>query len=170
MGALELRPLRLEDVPLIVRWLAEPHVAAWWRDGMDLAAAIAHYHPRIEGSDPTPVRIISVRGRPAGWIQWYRWADYPRHAAELGAGPDAAGLDLAIGEPDLVGLGIGPRAIEELLHREIWRDPGLTACVCDPELANERSLRAFAKAGFEAVRTVVLRGETTPRQVVRRRR
>jgi RimJ/RimL family protein N-acetyltransferase len=167
---LDLRPLRLDDVPLIVRWLAEPHVAAWWRDRMDLAAAVAHYQPRIDGTDPTRVRIISVLGRPAGWIQWYRWADYARHAAELDLEPGAAGLDLAIGELDLVGLGFGPRAIELLLQREVWSCPDVTACVVDPELANTRSVRMFARAGFEAVRSVVLEGETAPRQVMRRGR
>src|SRR5262249_449054 len=136
---MDLRPLRLNDVPLIVRWLEEPHVAAWWRDGMDLAAAIAHYEPRIEGRDPTRVRISSISGRRMGGIEWYRWADYPRHAAELDVEPGAAGLDLAIGEPQLVGMGLGPRAIEQILDGEVFASADLTSCVCDPELENARS-------------------------------
>src|SRR5262245_22312058 len=102
--SVDLRPLRLDDLPLMVRWLALPHVVAWWREPRDLAAATAHYGPRIAGTEPTHVRIISAGGRPAGWIQWYRWSDYPDHAAKLGVEPGAAGPDLAIGEPDLLGI------------------------------------------------------------------
>lgn len=140
--------LRLEDCRLLERWLAEPHVATWWRDPSDRAAVEAKYGPRIEGTEPSHVHVILHRGEPIGWIQWYRWADYPEHAARLGAGPTEAGVDLAIGDPALVGRGIGTRVLCEFVDQVVFADPAITGCVSDPDPANLRSVRAFVKAGF----------------------
>jgi len=49
----------------------------------------------------------------------------------------------------------------------IFADVAIEACVCDPEVANVASLRAFNNAGFAAVRAVRLVGEAYERRVVR---
>lgn len=164
---ISFRRLGRGDLPLLRRWLSEPHVDAWWHQPLDLAGLEAKYGPRIDGREPTHVYVIALGERPVGWIQWYRWSDYPEHAARLGAQPDTAGLDLAIGEPDLLGLGLGPRAICAFVEQVVFTEPSIAACVSDPEERNVRSLRAFEKAGFVSVRTVVLPGEEAPRRVVR---
>jgi aminoglycoside 6'-N-acetyltransferase len=147
-----------------------PHVDEWWHQSLDLAGVHAKYLPRIDGTEPTHVFIIEHRCRPIGWIQWYRWADYAEHAALLDAEPEAAGIDLAIGEPDMIGLGIGASAIRAFIDSVVFTDPRITACVSDPETRNRRSLRAFEKAGFAAVRMVQLPGESSTRQIMRRDR
>jgi aminoglycoside 6'-N-acetyltransferase len=162
------RPLRITDLPLLQRWLSMPHVDEWWHEPFDLAGVHAKYLPRIDGSEPTYVFVIEHGGRPIGWIQWYRWANYPEHAALLGADAEAAGIDLAIGETELIGLGLGSRAIRTFTDSVVFADPVMRSCVSDPETRNGRSLRAFEKAGFTAVRTVQLPGEPTTRQVMRR--
>jgi len=78
------RPLVVDDLPLMHRWLATPHVRAWWHERLDLDGVRAKYMPGSEGIEPTHVFVIEC-ARPIGWIQWYRWADYPEHAARLGA-------------------------------------------------------------------------------------
>jgi aminoglycoside 6'-N-acetyltransferase len=161
------RPLRHDDLHLVQRWLSLPHVDAWWHQPLDAAGVRATYGPRIDGSEPTHVFLIEHRGRPIGWIQWYRWADYPKHAALLGAGPDTAGIDLAIGEAELLGRGLGTQAIRVFLDGFVFEDPTIVACVCDPETRNTRSLRAFQKAGFTMVRTAQLPGEPTTREIIR---
>lgn len=168
--AITFRPLREEDLPLLQRWLSAPHVDAWWHQPLDLAGVSAKYLPRIDGREPTHVYLIESGGRPIGWMEWYRWSDYPAHAARLGAGSDTAGIDLAIGEADELGSGLGPRAIQEFLANVVFADPAIAACVCDPEERNLRSLRAFEKAGFTVVRTVRLSENEAPRRVVRRDR
>ena len=126
--------------------------------------------PPIGGPRHRLRHLIEHRARPIGWIQWYRWADHAGHAALLGAEPEAAGLDLALGEERLLGRGLGPRAIRAFLDEVVFRDPAIVACVTDPETRNTRSLRAFAKAGFHVVRTVQLPGEPATRAVVRHER
>lgn len=80
-------------------------------------------------------------------------------------------MDLAIGEPELLGRGLGARAIRGLLDDVIFKDAGLTGCVVDPDASNERSVRAFEKAGFVTVhRTIQLAGEAFSRRVMRRAR
>lgn len=167
---LAVRPLRREELHLLVRWLSMPHVDAWWHEPLDADGVLAKYGPRIDGREPVHMLLIEHGGRPIGWMQWYRWRDYAQHAGRLGAEPEAAGLDLAIGEPDLLGRGLGPRAIRELLGRIVFADPAITACVSDPEERNTRSVRAFEKAGFAAVGAVELPGESARRVVVRRER
>jgi RimJ/RimL family protein N-acetyltransferase len=167
---LSFRPLRLEDLPLMQRWLSMPHVDAWWHEPLDAAGVQAKYAPRIDGSEPTHVFLIEHGAQPIGWIQWYRWADYPKHAALLGADPDMAGIDLALGEARMLGLGLGPQAIRAFLEKVVFQDTTIVACVSDPETRNTRSVRAFEKAGFNVVRTAQLPGERTTREVVRYQR
>jgi aminoglycoside 6'-N-acetyltransferase len=164
------RPLRRDDFGLLQRWLSLPHVEAWWHQPPGLVSLEARYGPRVDGRDPTHVFMIEYRGRAIGWIQWYRWRDYPDHAALLGAEPDTAGIDLAIGELDLIGRGLGSLAIDAFLTRVVFVDPAITGCLSDPETENTRSIRAFEKAGFIRERTVRLPDESVTREVVRRNR
>jgi aminoglycoside 6'-N-acetyltransferase len=169
-GPISFRPLRRSDFPLLQRWLSEPHVNAWWRQPLDLAGVHSKYGPRVDGTEPTHVFVIEHDGRPAGWIQWYRWSDYPDHARQLEAEPASAGIDLAIGESAMTGSGLGPAAIREFLKVVVFADPGIRAVITDPEVDNLRSLRAFEKAGFSVVTSVRLCGENFHRRVVRLRR
>lgn len=160
------RALERSDFPLLRRWLSEPHVDAWWHEPLDLPGLEQKYGPRIDGTEPIHVFIIEHESRPIGWIQWYRWSDYPKHAARLEAEPSAAGIDLSIGEASLVGKGIGSRAIREFILNVVSAEPGITAVVTDPEERNGRSRRAFEKAGFIPVRTVELEGENVRRRIM----
>jgi aminoglycoside 6'-N-acetyltransferase len=108
------------DFPLLQKWLAAPHVAIWWNERFDLDSLEAKYGPRIEGDDPVHVYLVQHRGVPIGWIQWYRWADFPEHALELGADRGTAGIDLAIGEIELTGQGLGPAVLREFAANYIF--------------------------------------------------
>jgi RimJ/RimL family protein N-acetyltransferase len=141
-------------------------VDAWWHQPLDLAGVHAKYGPRVDGTEPTRVFMIEYDRRPVGWIQWYLWSDYPEHAGQLEAEPDSAGIDLAIGEVEMTGSGLGPMVISAFLKEIVFVDAGISAVITDPEARNLRSLRAFEKAGFAATRTVQIRGESFPRRVV----
>jgi len=164
------RPLSRSDFPLLREWLRRPHVAAWWHERLDLASVEAKYGPRVDGAEPTYVFVIEHAGRPIGWIQWYLWSDYPEHALQLSAEPASAGIDLAIGEVAMTGLGLGPVAIQEFLGQIVFRNPSVSAVITDPEEGNVRSLGAFKKAGFVVTNTVQLASENFKRRVVRMRR
>lgn len=158
--------MRHSDLPLLQRWLQLPQVDAWWHEPLDLAGVVAKYGPRIDGLVPTHMFVIELDGRAIGWIQWYRWRDYAAHAAQLGAEPTAAGVDLALGEVEMLGRGLGSAALRLFIERVVFAHD-VSAVVSDPEERNTRSLRAFEKAGFTVERTIRLQGETRPRCVVR---
>jgi RimJ/RimL family protein N-acetyltransferase len=165
--SISFRPLRRSDFPLLQEWLSAPHVVAGWHEPLDLGGVEAKYGPRIDGTEPTHVFIIEYTGRPVGWIQWYLWSDYPEHARQLGAERASAGIDLAIGEVALTGLGWGPIVIREFLRQIVFADPNVGVVITDPERGNLRSLRAFQKAGFAITDTVQLAGENIERRIVR---
>jgi len=164
---ISFRPLGRSDFSLLQEWMSAPHVAASWRENADLASINLKYGPRVDGIEPTHVFLIEHLRRPVGWIQWYLWADYPEHARQLNADFLSAGIDLAIGELAMTGLGLGPIAIREFLKQIVFADPSIKAVITDPEQKNLRSLRAFEKAGFTTVNTVQLAGEDFKRLVVR---
>jgi aminoglycoside 6'-N-acetyltransferase len=145
-------PLRDEDVPLVERWLQEEHVARWWRDSVE--EAIDKRRKGIEGRRPTRQFVILADDRPAGMIQTYLVRDHPEWQELVRAGDDAAGVDLMIGEPDLVGRGLGPRVLTEFTQDVVFADPAVNAVVATVEESNRRSWRAFEKAGFRHVRNV----------------
>jgi RimJ/RimL family protein N-acetyltransferase len=166
-NAISFRPLTEADFHLMGRWLREPHVAAWWPEAPDPVSVRAKYGPRVDGTEPTRVFVIEYEQRPVGWIQWYRWSDYPEHAAQLGAEPEAAGIDLAVGEREMTGTGVGSNAIWQFLNQIVFADPSIVAIVTDPQEGNGRSVRAFQKVGFTVTQTVQLPGENFRRSVVR---
>lgn len=166
-ASISFRPLSRSDFPLLQEWLCAPHVAAWWHEPLDAPGVEAKYGPRVDGAEPTHVFVIEGDGRPVGWIQWYRWSDYPEHARQLGAELASAGIDLAIGELAMTGRGFGPAAICQFVREIVFANTSVSAVITDPEEANARSLRAFEKAGFTLMNTVQLVGENFKRRVVR---
>jgi aminoglycoside 6'-N-acetyltransferase len=161
------RPLQRSDFPLLQKWLAAPHVAGWWNERFDLSSLDAKYGPRIDGSEPIHVYVIEHAGARIGWIQWYRWRDFPEHAKRLGADASSAGIDLAIGEIEMTGRGVGPAALREFGTKYIFVNSDINAIVADPAAMNVRSVSAFKKAGYHIVNTVRLADEAFEREVVR---
>jgi len=166
-ASITFRPLARSDFPLLREWLSAPHVVAWWREPLDCEGVEAKYGPRVDGTEPTHVFVIEHQGLPIGWIQWYLWSDYPEHARQLGAEFSSGGIDLAIGDLAMTGLGLGPVSIRAFLMQIVFANPSVSAVVADPEADNRRSLSAFRKAGFTATKTVQLAGEDFKRRVVR---
>ena len=164
--SISFRPLSRSDFTLLRRWLGEPHVVAWWHEPLDLRGIEAKYGPRIDGVEPTHVFVIEYHQQPVGWIQWYRWSNYHEHARQLGAEPESAGIDLAIGEKELIGMGLGSIGIRQFLEQTVFIDPTIRAILIDPEEGNLRSLNAFKKAGFTTTKTVKLPKENFNRCVM----
>lgn len=115
MSNVSFRPLAHEDLPLVGRWLREPHVWRWWKESWAPDGVEEKYLPLIRGDEPTEVFIVVLDGRDIGLIQSYRISDHPQWAQTIsGTGlalPPAAGIDYFIGEADLVGGRIGSAAL-----------------------------------------------------------
>ena len=92
MRAYGFRPMSAGDLPLMRRWLAQPHVAQWWRDADDFEFVSGDLdHPDMAQF------IVTLDERPFAYLQCYRLGDW--HA---GFGPQplgTRGLDQIIGEP-----------------------------------------------------------------------
>lgn len=152
------RPLREDDLPLLHDWLQREHVRRWWRDSRTYRQTVAHYRPRLRGEEPCETYVIVVDGRDAGMIQTYLVSDYPDWDVLVGEGDGVAGVDLLLGEWELVGHGLGAQVLARFARDVVFAREGTHACVATVEEANRRSWRAFEKAGFEHVRDVVEHG------------
>lgn len=153
-GDLRIRRMRDDEAEYerMVRWRNAPHVREWWDPDdppLTLEEARDHYGPRTRERDPEVPCIIELEGRPIGYLHFYPWEDEPEalDARELPSISGAWGLDIFIGEPDLVDRGIGTRAVD-LLCRSLFRDRRASAVMIVAAVDNARALRAYEKAGF----------------------
>jgi len=134
------RPMTADDLPMVQRWLGEPHVAEWWHDPETLVFVSSDLdHPDLAQF------IVSVDGRPFAYLQCYQIGDW-----HVGFGPQpegTRGLDQFIGEADMLGRGHGSAFIRAFIDRLFAR--GVPRMVIDPGPDNPRAIRAYQKAGFE---------------------
>jgi RimJ/RimL family protein N-acetyltransferase len=178
------RPLTLDDLATLRDWLNAPHVSEWWgvssgpgslggagADAATEAQVVEKYAPNIASDTPSTHRhVIELDGRAVGLIQHYLLRDFAEHAAAIGeTAPGGAGIDVLIGELDHVGRGVGARVLDAYVSGVVFVDPHVTRAVAGPHPDNRRSCRAFEKAGFVAVRDVVVPDEGPERVYVRRR-
>jgi aminoglycoside 6'-N-acetyltransferase len=160
-GDLTVRTMRDEEAEyaLIARWRSQPHVHEWW-DPDDPSPTLeqvrAQYGPRVRGEDPTTACVIELDGTPIGYLQFYRWRAWPEDDAALDvrADPGTFGLDVFIGEPDLIEHGLGTRAVDHVCAY-LERDRGASAVALTTERTNLRAQRAYEKAGFRKIREVL---------------
>jgi aminoglycoside 6'-N-acetyltransferase len=138
-----LRSLTGADLPLVERWLREDHVRPAWGDPEANARLLA-----AQPADGHWRAIIEAAGRDVGLVLWQHPTREELDVAGLCDIPTSAiDIDVMIGEPDAVGLGVGPSAIG-LVADAALADPAVPfvmACVA-PD--NHASLRAFTRAGF----------------------
>lgn len=109
---------------------------------------IAEYRLAMRGDDPTDYFVALLDGRPIGEIQSYLVDDHPEYAATLALGGPAIGIDLFIGEPELIGRGHGPALIRAFLRDVAFPRYGVDLCVIGPSRTNVAAIRAYEKAGF----------------------
>jgi aminoglycoside 6'-N-acetyltransferase len=156
------RRVTRDDFPLLARWLAEPHVKRWWNHDHSPDAVERDFGQSADGAEPSEDHLALLDGRPVGLIQYSRFADYPEYIDELigllEVPDESVTIDYFVGEPDLIGIGIGSAMIREFVAR-IWRVNPLAPCVIVAvNSANEASWRALLRADFR----LVARGELEP--------
>jgi aminoglycoside 6'-N-acetyltransferase len=137
----DLRPATAQDLPMFARWLATPEVVRWWGEPAHELELLAQ-----DLSNPLmTMRVVSFEGRPFAYAQDYDVHSWPQpHLAHLP--PRARAIDAFIGEPDMVGAGHGSAFLRLLAKRLIAKGAPLVAI--DPDAANLRARRAYARAGF----------------------
>src|SRR6266550_6136393 len=140
------RPMTPADLPLVRRWLALPHVRAWWGDPEE-------QYGLVSGDLDEPAmdqHIVSTAGNPFAYLQCY---DLTAWNSGFGPQPQGTrGIDLFIGELDMIGRGHGSALIRRFVDGRLRK--GLARMVTDPDPANARAIRAYEKAGFRGDRLV----------------
>jgi aminoglycoside 6'-N-acetyltransferase len=130
-----LRPLQVDDVPVLVEIQAQTSVARWWGrpDEEDLRR-------QAEGKSEETSFAITVDGAVAGLIQYVEENEpMYRHA----------GIDLFLSE-EFQGRGLGTDAVRTLA-RHLVHDCGHHRLTIDPSTDNHAAIRAYEKAGFRPV-------------------
>ncbi|WP_291868915.1 GNAT family N-acetyltransferase [Bradyrhizobium sp.] len=141
------RPMKTADLPLVRRWLAEPHVVQWWGDAHEQFELVSG-DLSVEAMDQF---IVATDDRPFGYIQCYDLEAWPDSG--LGDHPKGSrGIDQFIGEPDMVDRGHGSAFIRTFIDRLLAA--GAPRVITDPDPANARAIRAYEKAGFRRDRLV----------------
>jgi aminoglycoside 6'-N-acetyltransferase len=143
--AYAFRPMTADDLDMVSRWLKTPEVARWWGHPDEQRAL-------LEGDlddERMSMWIVSHRDRPFAYIQNYEPSGWGLH--QFGdLPPGSRGIDQFIGEPDMLNRGHGSAFIRA--HVEDLFAAGAPVVGTDPDPSNARAVRAYRKAGFEALR------------------
>jgi aminoglycoside 6'-N-acetyltransferase len=130
-----------DDLPLLRRWLAAPHVAAWWPDADKQLKRF-----RVHLTDPGIAQfMVTANERVIGYLQcWdpHTEPDHPYAAQPAGT----RSIDQLIGEADMVGRGHGSAFIRQFVDDMLAA--GAPRVLTDPDPRNARAIRAYEKAGF----------------------
>lgn len=143
-GRYHFRPITAHDLPLLRTWLGAPHVRQWWGDP-DRELAIIRDQIGLAG---LAMYLICLDTRPIGYLQSYDCAGEPS-GEWADQDPGAIGIDLFLGEAELVGHGHG-RAVVRAFSDLLLTDAAVPYVLIDPAIDNHRAIRAYAAAGFEA--------------------
>jgi aminoglycoside 6'-N-acetyltransferase len=143
MARYAFREMTADDLPMIKRWLAEPHVREWWGDPVEQYALVC-------GDLDEPAMdqyIVSSDGRDFGYLQCY---DPTAWNSGFGEQPKGTrGIDLFIGEADMIAHGHGSAMIRAFVDERLQR--GAPRVVTDPDPNNLRAVSAYENAGFTRV-------------------
>lgn len=137
-----LEPFDLgRDSEKLLSWLAQPHVARWWGDAaraMEHARQCAPRSHSLIVADGTPVGYLCWQAPPQGELEAAGLTNFPRGLVDI---------DILIGEPDLLGQGVGSRALELLLV-SLRQEPSLAFAGLGTSASNGNAIRCYEKAGF----------------------
>lgn len=142
--AYDFRDATVDDLSLLGKWLAEPHLAEWWSDGVE--ASLAEIREAIDSIDTEPL-IVELDGRPIAYLQSYdpHLEDgHPYQDQPFGT----LGIDISIGPANLLGKGHGAAILRQFA--DMLFEEGCPRLVIDPHPDNLRAIRAYEKAGFQA--------------------
>lgn len=141
---MKLRHATLDDLPMLRRWDAEPHVVASDpNDDWDWEAELAHRPAWRE------MLIAESDGRPVGFLQiidpaleeTHYWGDVP---------PGLRAIDIWIGEAADLGRGLGTQMMRLAIAR-CFAAPAVSAILIDPLATNVRAHRFYERLGFRFV-------------------
>lgn len=153
---ISFRRTGLEDLSLIHHWITrDPEVNRYWGYAHQgsFEEIVSVFQGYVTGDEPTDPYLILYGDLPIGYIQTFKWSDYPDYRQYVDL-TDAASLDLFIGERQYRNKGLGPAILSRFLREYVFADPNAASCVINPETSNQSAIRVYEKVGFRMIRTV----------------
>ena len=159
---LHFKPLVEIDFSLILKWLEEPHVKAWWDQKMNwtIEKVKEKYASYVNGyklddgiKKPMHAYLALIDELPIAYVQFYNAWDFERDVSlDSKILPKSlAALDFYIGEPGFLKKGFAPLVLQNFLSEKV--EPVFEHCLVDPDVQNTSAIRAYEKAGFKAIKT-----------------
>lgn len=141
---MRLRFAAPEDIPLLRRWDAAPHVIAAkgaesWGWERELARNPDWREQLIAEADHVPIGFVQIMD-PARDDGHY-WGDCPE---------GLRAIDIWIGEENYLGRGLGTQMMRMAIER-CFADPTVDAILIDPMASNTRARRFYERLGFRFV-------------------
>lgn len=144
------RPLVPADLPMLREWLCRPHVSRWWGEGPSQEEVDEEYLPLIDPGSSTRAYIAMLDDQPLGFIQSYVVLGSGDGWWEQETDPGARGIDQLLANVEQLGQGLGSAMVRAFVEM-LFLDPAVTKVQTDPSPDNERAIRSYVRAGFQAV-------------------
>ncbi|MGJ7419792.1 GNAT family N-acetyltransferase [Streptomyces cinereoruber] len=147
-GSFRLVPVRLErDLPLLVRWMNDPAVSAFWELAGPETVTAEHLRAQLEGDGRSVPCLGLLDGTPMSYFEIYR-ADLDPLARHYPARPHDTGVHLLIGGVTDRGRGIGTTLLRAVADLILDHRPRCARVLAEPDLRNTPSVSAFLGGGF----------------------
>lgn len=149
------KALTQQDLPTLLSWFKEPHVAKWWPTP-EKDEFFDFFLKRIRSKD-TFAFMVYLNDQPFGYIQYYLIDSALEKAGSWlpTTIPDATtvGIDQFIGNKNMIGKGYGTLFIKDFINYLAAQKPELTTVIVDPEPENSAAIKSYEKVGFKQVDT-----------------
>ena len=137
------------DLALVHGWMNDPEVARFWQMPWP-SDRIAEYLQR-QVTDPHSAGYLgTLDGVAMSYWELYR-ADLDPLARHYPARDHDAGVHLLLGPAEHRGRGLAAELLRVVSGWQLDADPQAGRVVAEPDVRNERSVRAFERAGFRRV-------------------
>jgi RimJ/RimL family protein N-acetyltransferase len=156
-AALAFRALTADDVAGLWAWFDAPHARRWFARTRTPQSLVEEFMGYLAGSEPIHNYVVLHGERPIGLVQWTRMGDFPLQMKGYEVtDPDVVNVDILIGDAAYVRRGLGAPLVQRFLDEIVFAAAArFRTCVIDPERENAAAIRAYEKAGFTFVRTVI---------------
>lgn len=145
----QFRPLTPDDLPLMQKWLAEPHIRPWWGD---VERNIALMKQDMENSEIT-MQVVTLGARPFAYLHHHdvRTFAMPQFG-DLSPGTQV--IKTFVGDTDFMGQGHAAGYLGAALQDLRRLHPMLATA---PNATDARLIGIFTQAGFHKRRLAATR-------------